>query len=281
MGLVTSRMALAAVTVLSAWPAAADEILLRGGGKITGVIVEKTKDAVVLEAGPGRISVPMSRVLKIVEPGSEIGTYRERAAALGPRDVDGWAALARWAAEQGLVTQSHEAWTKVLVADPFHPEANAAVGVAPPDRTWKATEDEYRAQGYEEFEGRWVTKAEHKALVRERAAEEAREQAVRESNDRAREAEARAREAESRARDAEATAPSGDGGGWNSGGDLPPSSPGRRPTEVYITEPKPRPDPPPSTPPSGIAPAGPAPKPATPTSPPQANSTVSGQKRPD
>ena len=279
MGLVKSRITVAVVTVLSALPAAADEVLLRGGGKITGVIVEKTKDAVVLEAGPGRISVPMSRVLKIVEPGSGIETYRERAAALGPRDVDGWAALARWAAEQDLVTQSREAWKKVLVADPFHPEANAAVGRAQPDRTWKATEDAYRAQGYEEFEGRWVTRAERKALVRERAAEEAREQEVRDSNDRVREAEARAREAESRARDAEATAQSGDGGIPNSGGDVPPSSPGRRRTEVYITEPTPRPDPPPSAPPSGIAPTRSSPKPAPPKS--GDTSTDGGQKRPD
>jgi len=281
MGLVTSRMALAVVAVLSALPAAADEVLLRGGGKITGVIVEKTKDVVVLEAGPGRISVPMSRVLKIVDPGSGIETYRERAAALGPRDVDGWAALARWAAERDLETQSREAWKKVLVADPFHPEANAAVGRAQPDRTWKATEDEYRAQGYEEFEGRWVTRAERSALLRERAAEEAREQEVREANDRVREAEARAREAESRAGDAEATAQSGDGGGWNSGGDVPPSSPRRRRTEVYITEPTPRPDPPRSTPPSGIAPTRPSPKPATPPPPPQGSSAGGGQKRPD
>jgi hypothetical protein len=279
MGLVTSRMALAVVTVLSALPAAADEVLLRGGGKITGVIVEKTKDAVVLEAGGGRISVPMSRVLRIVDPSSGIATYRERAAVLGPRDVDGWAALARWAAEQGLASQSREAWKKVLVADPFHPEANAAVGQAQPDRTWKATVDEYRAQGYEEFEGRWVTRAERRALLRERAAEEAREREVSEANDRAREAEARAREAESRARDAEATAPSGDGGEWNSGVDVPPSSSGRRPTEVYIDEPPPRPDPPPSRPPSSIGTTGP-PKPPTPTPPPP-QSTGGAQKRPD
>ncbi len=281
MDLVNSRMAIAVVTVLSALPAAADEVLLRGGGKITGVIVEKTRDVVVLEAASGRISVPMSRVLKIVDPDSAIETYRERAAALKPRDVDGWAALARWAAEQDLVTQSREAWKKVLVADPFHPEAQAAVGQAQPDRTWKATEDEYRAQGYEEFEGRWVTRAERRALLRERADEEAREQGVRESNDRVREAEARAREAESRARDAEATAQSGDGGGWDAGGDVSPSSPTRRPTEVYITEPTPRPDPPPSTPASGIAPTRPTPKPATPPPPPPRSSTGGGQKHQD
>jgi hypothetical protein len=256
--------------------ASGDEVLLVGGGKITGTIVEKTKDVVVLEAAAGRISVPMRRVLRIVDPNSGIETYRERAAALKPRDVDGWAALARWAAEQGLVTQSHEAWKKVLVADPFHPEANAAVGQAAPDRTWKAKEDEYRAQGYEQFEGGWVTRAERKALERERAAEDAREHGVRESN----EAEARARGAEARAREAESAAAASDSGVTEARpNDALPSSPGPRPTETYYTEPTPRPDPPPSAAPSGIAPTKPAQKPAP--NPPPASSTGGSQKHQD
>jgi len=251
-----------------------DEVLLVGGGKIAGTIVEKTKDAVVLETAAGRISVPMRRVQKIVDPDSGIGTYRERAAALGPRDVDGWAALARWAAERDLVTQSHAAWRKVLEVDPFHPEAKAAVGQADPDRTWKATEDAYRAEGYELYEGNWVTPAERRALERERAAEEARDQQVRQ----AREAEARAREAEARARSAEpGPAPSDSGVTPARPSDVLPPSPGPRPDEIYISEPAPRPEPPPRPAPSGIAPTQPAPK----AQPSQGGSTGGSPKKPD
>jgi hypothetical protein len=262
------------VGILGAFVATAasgDEVLLVGGGKITGTIVEKTKDAVVVEAAAGLISVPMRRVLRIVDPDSGVEAYKQRAAALGPRDIDGWAALARWAAEQGLVAQSREAWKKVLVADPFHPEAKAAVGQAEPDRTYKATEDEYRAQGYEQFEGRWVTRAERRALERERAAEEARDQQVRESNEaeaRAREAEARARQAETRARSAEPGTAGDSGTTPARPSDVLPPSTGPRPTEVYITEPAPRPEPPATRPaPSGIAPTKPAPKEAPPPPP--------------
>jgi hypothetical protein len=241
-----------------------DEVLLVGGGKITGTVVEKTKDAVVIEAAAGRISVPMRRVLRIVDPSSGIETYRQRAAALKPRDVDGWATLARWAAEQGLVSQSHEAWRKVLVADPFHPEANAAVGRAEPDRTWKATEDAYRAEGYEQFEGRWITPAERQALERERAAEEARERAVRESN----EAEARAREAGARARDVGSAAPASDSGVTPpSPSDVLGPSAGPRPTETYFTEPARRPDQPAPAPRSGSEPTEPQSTPARPDPP--------------
>jgi hypothetical protein len=273
MGLGGTRLAVGILGALLATPATfGDEVLLVGGGKITGTIIEKTKDVVVIEAAAGQISVPMRRVLRIVDPDSGIEAYRQRAAALGPRDVDGWAALARWAAEQGLAAQSREAWNKVLVADPFHPEAKAAVGQADPDRTYKATEDAYRAEGYELYEGRWVTKAERRALERERAAEEAREQQVRESN----EAEARVRDAETRARSTESG-----GGGSDSGvtparpSDVLPPSSGPRPTETYFTETPPRPEPPPRPKPSGITPSQPAPQPS------QGGSTGSPQKPPN
>jgi hypothetical protein len=80
------------------------------------------------------------------------------------------------------------------------------------------------------FEGRWVTPAEHDALLRERAAEEASERDIREAGLRVREAEARAREAEARAREAESGAQPVDGGipygwGWGGGLVLPPGVP--------------------------------------------------------
>jgi hypothetical protein len=150
--------------------------------------------------------------------------------------VDGWADLARWAAERDLVAQSREAWGKVLVLDPYHPEAKAAVGQAEPDRTWKATEDDYRAKGYELFEGRWITRAERGALERERATEAAREQGVREALD----AEARAREADARAREADAAESAGRGTDTGmtpaAPSDILGPSTGPRPTETYYTD---------------------------------------------
>jgi hypothetical protein len=70
-------------------------------------------------------------------------------------------------------------------------------------------DDAYRARGYVQFEGRWVTPAEHEAALRERAADDAAERQARESDARVREAEARAQEAEARARDAEYSDTSG------------------------------------------------------------------------
>jgi hypothetical protein len=253
-------MTVLAIAVAAA-PATADEVYLRGGGHVTGVIVERTRDTVVLETAPGRVTLQMRRIERIVESRSALEVFHDRAAALAPRDVDGWAALARWAAERDLLTQAREAWQRVLAADPSHPEANAALARVQLDGTWMGEDEAYRARGYVPFDGRWVTPAEHEALVRERAADEASSLERRETERRVRDAEARAQEAEARAREAETTAQ--EGGipywwGWGGGGVgvLPPVS--RPHHEPPPSEPVPHREPPPTTHPSSIGPTQPS-----------------------
>jgi hypothetical protein len=255
---------------LATAPASSDEVLLRNGGRVTGVVVERTPSAIVIETGPGRVTLSMARVAKVVEGRSLLEAYQERASGLEARDVEGWAALARWAGERDLVTQSREAWQRVLSSRPSDPEANAALGRVELDGTWMGQDEAYRARGYVLFEGRWVTPPEHEALVRERAAEEASEREMRESGLRVREAEARAREAEARAREAESGAEPVDGGipyGWGWGGDpvlLPgvPWVPDARPEHPHVrpTDPPRPPDRPPDRPP-GPQPHDPPPPP--------------------
>jgi hypothetical protein len=224
-----------AAMAVAALPAVlADEVQLKSGGRISGVVVERTANAVVIETGPGRVTLPMARVERIVEGRSALATYRERAAALDPADAAGWADLARWTEASGLTTQSREAWQHVLDIEPDHPQANAALGRMQLDGRWMAADDAYRARGYVQYEGRWVTPAEHEALLRERALEEAQRQQRHESEVRVREAEARAAEAEARAREAEASARLDDGGipywwwGYGGGGVVVPPI-GQRP----------------------------------------------------
>jgi len=259
----TALLSLSA-TVLAA-PALPDEIFLRGGGRVSGVIVERTKDAVSIETAPGRLTLSMKRVERIVEGRSAVEEFQDRSAGLAPGDVAGWAALARWAAERDLVTHSREAWQRVLAVDPSHPEANEALGRVQLDGEWVSEGEAYRARGYVEYEGRWVTPAEHEALVRQRGAEEAAERENREAELRVREAEARAREAEARAREAEASADVSipDGSipiwwGWGTGLPLVPPHDGHHRGPSDPATPRPQPPPPnhpqppdPETPPSG------------------------------
>lgn len=186
--------------------ASADEVFLKGGGRIAGVVVETTATRLTLEVGPGRITLPLSRVIRIVEGRSSLAVFRERAAALGPGDAAGWLQLAVWAEERGLGTQARAAYEKVLAIDPGNAEAQRGLGNVRLADRWVTPEESYRAQGLVPFEGQWMTPAEREALVRERTEAAAGEQLRREAEARTREAEARARAAEAEAQRAEAAA---------------------------------------------------------------------------
>jgi hypothetical protein len=224
----TSRTALLLLSAATlAAPAVADEIFLRGGGRVSGVIVQRTPESITVETAPGLVTLPMKRVEKVVEARSAVEEFQHRASRLAPGDVAGWAALARWAADHDLVTHSREAWHRVVSADPGNSEANAALGHVQLGGEWVSESEAYRARGYVEYEGRWVTPAEHEALLQQAAAEDAARLQNREAELRVREAEARAREAEARARKAESYGSASDDGiplwwGWGGGAPLYP-----------------------------------------------------------
>lgn len=107
------------VTVLPAGTTAvADEIHLKSGGRVSGRIVERTATRVAIETGPGRVTLPLSRVERIVEGRSSIEVFAERSAELDGGDAAGWAELARWAEEHDLLTPARSAWQRVLAIDP-------------------------------------------------------------------------------------------------------------------------------------------------------------------
>lgn len=192
--------------------ASADEIYLRGGGRLIGVVVERRAESVVVEVGPGLVTVPASHVERIVEGTPAFVIYRDRSSRLSPTDVNGWLQLALWARDHDLLTQSHQAFDHVLAIDPGNPIAHRDLGHVLFDGRWMSAEEGYRARGYVYFEGSWVTPQEQAAMLSERAAEAQAHQAEMEAAARAREAEARARVAEAEARRAEAEAYSPTGG---------------------------------------------------------------------
>jgi hypothetical protein len=211
-----SGWALAPATVsllLLPAPGGADEVHLTSGGVVRGVIVEQSDETVVLETGPGRVTLHRSRIARVIEGSSPLESFHERAARVPPGDVEALARLARWAEEQALATQARETWRRVLRLDPDHPDANAALGRVPLDGVWMDEAEAYRARGYVRYRGRWVTPSEREVLVRQEEGEALSASVQREAELRVREAEARAREAEARAREAEARADQTEGSG--------------------------------------------------------------------
>jgi hypothetical protein len=186
-----------------ALPAAApaDEVRLKGGGRVRGVVLERTSEHVVVAVGPGTITLPEERVERVVPGSSALATYQSRASRLDPQDLAGWLELARWARERELPTQARKAFEHVARLDPQNAEAQLALGRVRYAGRWVTQEDAYRAQGLVRFEGEWITMGERARRVRE---DEARRLARQEASARAREAEARARAAEAEAARAEA-----------------------------------------------------------------------------
>src|SRR6188508_962393 len=148
---------IAAAFFLAAPAASADEVFLRGGGSVHGEVVERTADFIVMEVGPGRMTLPMRRVDHILEARSDLAIYRSRAATLAADDGAGWISLARWADDRNLLTQARLAYEHALAHDPDNAAANAALGNVRLSGTWVTAEESYRARGYVLFEGTWVT----------------------------------------------------------------------------------------------------------------------------
>ena len=177
------------VITLAAVPLFADEVYLRGGGRFTGEIVERTEDSVTVDIGGGTLTAPMSSVVRIEEGISPLQEYRTRAAAISSGDAEAWRELARWAQNRTLSSQAWEAYSHVVEILPDDQEANQALGRVLVDGRWVSEEEAYRSQGYVEFEGEWMTPAEQRAIVDGRRASE-------QADRRANEAEIRAVQAE-------------------------------------------------------------------------------------
>jgi hypothetical protein len=181
----------------------ADEVFLKSGGQLSGRIVKRTATEIEVDIGAGHVTVPAAHVVRVEEGRSALHEYQDRAATLGS-DAAGWVALGDWASARGLGTQAREAYTRALGLAPNDPRANAALGRTQVDGRWVSEEEGYRARGYVQYQGEWMTPAEHDAIQRESAAEAAREQERQAAEARVREAEARADEAEARAQQAAA-----------------------------------------------------------------------------
>jgi hypothetical protein len=198
-----------AITVFVALAAAgvcADEIHLHGGGRLIGIVVEKTAQSVEIEVGAGRVTVPLSVVARIVASTSALSHYQARARELPSNDVEGWLDLAEWAHASELSTQAREAYLRVLDVEPGNATARRGLGYTQVGSEWMTKDEAMQARGYVLLDGDWVTEAYRDSVLMEREAERRHLADTERARLELAEAEARAREAEARARVAEAEA---------------------------------------------------------------------------
>jgi hypothetical protein len=184
---------------LAAAPLFADVVHLKGGGRITGEIVEQTAESVTVNIGGGNLSVGAGSVVRIEKSSSPVQEFRARAASIPPGDAEAWRELGDWAASGGQATLASQAYTQVVAIVPDDPEANRALGRIQYNGAWVTEEEAYRAQGYVEFEGEWMRPAERQSILAERKAEEEAYQRTEEARMQAEEADRREREAQEEA----------------------------------------------------------------------------------
>lgn len=158
------------MVVLVAAPLFADDVYLKGGGRVTGEIVERSDESVTVDIGSGTISVRTASIVRIEASVSPSQEFRQRAAAIPAGSAEAWRELARWARGNALATQAGQAWSQVVKILPNDEEANRELGRVQLDGRWVDEDESFRVRGFVEFEGEWMTPAERQSILDERRA---------------------------------------------------------------------------------------------------------------
>jgi hypothetical protein len=167
---VPAAVVAAALAVLGAAPALADEILLANGRKLEGK-AEKVGDEVVVRAAGGEIRLPAKEVAKITPGPTRDDLYRERLAKTDAKDPAALVALADWCRDQGLRDRERQHLRAVLELDPDHAAVRARLGYLRDGDRW-VTDDEYHAaRGFVKVGREWVSRDE---IARRDAAKQAK-----------------------------------------------------------------------------------------------------------
>jgi hypothetical protein len=156
---------------LAARPAAADTVYLADGTTLEGKVTD-LGDEIRLQRGPGALTIPKRRILRI-EPGpTKEEQYAARAAALRDDDLAGRLALAAWCREQGLPAQARAEHEKALRIDADCEEAHRALGHECVDGRWLPFDDAQKAKGLVLHRGQWIAPEERdlRAALEESAA---------------------------------------------------------------------------------------------------------------
>jgi hypothetical protein len=154
---------------LAALPAAADIVHLADGTTLEGKVTDLGDDLRV-ERGPGAMTIPKRRVLRVESAPTPEERADARGAGLSLTDIPGRLAFAAWCREQGLSARARKEYEIVLVVDPDCEEARRALGHERVDGRWATFEEAQASRGLVMHKSRWIA-------AEQRDAEEALERA--------------------------------------------------------------------------------------------------------
>lgn len=139
--------------------ASADVLLLTGGGRVEGEILnpeEVPRKTYTVRTSLGvEITLPAAEVKKILRPRPEEIEY-EKSKARCPDTVEGQWALAEWCRQRRLFTRRKMHLQRIIELDADHAEARQALGYTQVGGEWKTLEQRMLEQGYVRHKGRWL-----------------------------------------------------------------------------------------------------------------------------
>ena len=130
---------IALAIAVCATPAMADEIILKSGGKLTGIVRSESDTKVVIEVAAGTASVNPAQIAKITKGATKLHDYYDREARA--EDGKDFVLLAIWSKENGYNRFYKTNMQKALTIEPDNETAR-------------------RALGFQKHDGRWMTEAE-------------------------------------------------------------------------------------------------------------------------
>lgn len=147
-------------------PALGDEITMKSGGRIQGIVRPGAGSNLTIETDFGSVAVDRESVRDIVYGPCDLSAFREREALLGDsRDAAAILDLARWAQSNRLSCHARVLFERVVRIDPDHEEARTALGCRLHQGKWLTRLEYLRATGKVEFRGRWMTVPERDAAL--------------------------------------------------------------------------------------------------------------------
>jgi len=173
------------VVMAAAALAAADEIQLTNGRKITGKVAKKDAQKVTVEVGAGTITLEAKDVTSINPGTTALDEYEQRWSKVqNSTNASELYDLLKWAKSQGLTRYIAPLATKIIALDPEHAAARAELRYEKMNGKWLTFDEAQKARGLVYMDDRWVTQAEIQMMekrrieVKERseAAEDARKQ---------------------------------------------------------------------------------------------------------
>jgi len=167
----------AIIAALGISVAAADEIQLTNGRRLTGKVVKKDAGKVVVEVGAGTITLDAKDVSSVNPGRTPLDEYQEKWAAVkDSTKASDFMTLAKWAAENKLTRYLPQLYFRVIAIDADNAEARAALRHEKIGGKWLSFEEAQTARGLVLHEDRWITKAEVQLIEKRRL--EAKERAM-------------------------------------------------------------------------------------------------------